>query len=577
MSNRAGGASRGEKIRNLIGVGILAAAFLWSAVHMVHLAFGPGSAVSTSQKRVVRFAHWQLEGGLVEALNDAARLYEKLHPDVRVEQIPIPERAYPQWVRTQLIGRTAPDLIESQGWENLIVRYFVPITDIIEKPNPYHSKEWEQRLVALLGDEYKSGPDTVNLEGVPWRDTYIDGMQGGYMQTLQDFYGMPLSVFTIRCYANRDLLKKAAGTTEPPQDLETFFKICQDIQAYAQKNNLKLVPIAGSKYTESVFRGKYWGMAIWDLLDKMDLNEDGWVDSGEQLMAFMGSGVDMMTDPNIRAGHEAIFDISRYFNPGFMAAERDQSVFLFAQGNAAMIATGTWDAGSLYKQVGGDFEILVFDFPIPRPNNPKFGPYIRYRLTEAGTKAGFPMAMTKFSEDPDLTVDFMHFLSSQKVNEWLNRRFRWFPATRGARTDAMLQAFEPKMEGVYKLFDLYLTGQTQLRYEQMYGDYISAAQAAPDHYERFIRQYWAAYRSDVFADFERNWANSYSVATQTEKALAHARTRAVRRGLTPEIQRNLSALALGQVRRMHGRAMDWYRYQMAKQAYENRSSPGAGP
>ncbi len=573
-------ADRRDRVRNLVGIAILVGAFLWAVVHVAWLTFRTtGKTPMGEGKRVVRFVHWQIEGGIVDALDEACRMYEAVHPDVDVQQIAVPERAYYQWVRTQLVGHTAPDLIEYYpGEDNLFVRYFVPVTQTADKPNPYHEKAWIARIEQVLQERQGETPHPkpLDLEGVPWRETFVDGMLGGYSAGLQDQYGMPLSIFTIRCYANKQLLEKAAGTTQPPEHLDAFFRICEDIQAYARRNRLKLVPIAGSKYTDNVFRGRYIDMAKWGLLDVLDLNGDSWVDNSELLDAVFSGRLDFATDPHVRAGHEMMFRISRYFNPGFMAAERDQSVFLFAQGNAAMIATGTWDAGSLYQQVAGDFDILVFDFPIARPDNPEYGPFFQHRLSEAGTRTGFPFNLTKFSQHPDVAVDFMHFLTCRPVNEWLNKRFRWFPATRGAETDDLLRAFEPKMQGIWNIFNMWIGTQTQLRYDQLYGGFISNTSPTPVHYQRFIDKYAAQFKKEAFGDFERAWKDAYAAIVQTEQGLTQIRARAMRQGLTPGLERSLMEQAFGQIRRLEGRAVESWRYRPIKEQYGPEAEPDAG-
>jgi raffinose/stachyose/melibiose transport system substrate-binding protein len=48
----------------------------------------------------IRFSHWQLESGVREAFDVLARDYEELHPEVRIEQLPIPIRIYRQWTST---------------------------------------------------------------------------------------------------------------------------------------------------------------------------------------------------------------------------------------------------------------------------------------------------------------------------------------------------------------------------------------------------------------------------------------------------------------------------------------------
>jgi ABC-type glycerol-3-phosphate transport system substrate-binding protein len=590
---------RRSRFRNYLGLAILLGALGWATVHVAVHSFGPESDTAlVAGKKVIRFCHWQLEGRCVEALNEACREYERLQRargnDVAVQQIEVPERAYNQWVRTQLIGRTAPDLIELRWGGSLIVRYFVPLTEIVERPNPYNSDP--------------NFCDDPNLAGRPWREAYIDDMRGGWIDELRDYYSMPLSVFTIRIYANKDLLEEAAGSAEPPRDLGAFFEMCEKIRIYARQkrkedSSFRLVPIAGSDYTANVFTGRYWGMTTWGLLDQFDENCDGWVGNEERIEAILTGRLDLTTDPYIRAGHQVVYDISRYFNPGFMAARRDESVFLFSQGNAALIATGSWDAGSLWRQVAGDFEITIFDFPIPKPGQ-KYGQFIRYRPSEAGIRAGFPMGLVRFSKHKDLAIDFMHFLTSQKINEKLNRKFRWFPAVRGAKPDPILEGFRPKVEGTYNVLDLHLgSGDVLLRYDQKYKEYISAvdpqegdyeeflaasrgsrkgfvkrygalgrkflddhggdpkrcsfAQYVRDwrdnHHKQFIQAFLGDFREHVLDDLHRLWVSSYHAMLQTEGSLAEARAKAMRHGLGPVTQRNIVSLIFGQAGRIESR------------------------
>lgn len=560
------------RIRNMAGLALFLIAFAASAAYVFYQSFIVDEADIAGGRKTIRFAHWQLEGSTVEAMNWAADEYMKLHPDVYVQQIPIPEPGYRQWVRTQLIGRMALDLIENTFSANMVVRYFLPISDVAERPNPYNK-----------GTE---------LENVPWRETYIDGMKGGWIPSLQEYYTMPLSVFTIRIYANEDLLEEVSGgPVRQPRTLQELFDLCEKVKAYARRTGRRVVPLAGSDYTADVFRYRYWAMSTWGLLDVLDTNLDGSVSLIEQYEAVMDGAVDLRTDPHIRAAYQVLFELSRYFNPGFMSAKRDQSTFLFAQGNAAMVATGTWDAGSLYKQVEGDFRIVVFDFPIADPKNPKYGKYIRYRMTEAGVKAGFPFALSRQSKNRALAIDFMQFLSSRKkvlvngklvgMNEELNRRFRWFPATVGARPDKILKPFTPKVEGIYRVFEDSFGPDTKLCMETSYKAYVGedepseaeyAAYMAKTgrspgdytyrqyiedwrnrHWRKFINKYAANIERDAPADMRKAVRDSYMSIVQSETSLASARNRAVRAGLTadPEgdVRRNLKALIFGQARR----------------------------
>ncbi len=590
---------RGNRLKNAVGLAILIGAFLWSVVHVTYQAFWvAGEETLTGNKAILRFAHWQLEGGIIKALDNACRLYEELHPNVEVQQIGVPERGYPQWVRTQLIGRTAPDLLEVWGpgnrtWDNLIVRYYVPITERIDEPNPYNAREMDARLVEMLGGDPAEVPDLGVHDGVPWRQTFIDHMEGGWYDRLQDYYGMPQSIFTIRIFANRDLLDAAAhdllwneeaGRLEGPKDLGTFFALCDRLKAYGEEQGETVLPIAGSDYVATIFKGRYWTMATWDLLDEQDVDLNAEVSAGERFLALATGRINLASDPNIEGAHKLLYRISEQFNPGFMSAKREDSVFMFAQQRAAMMATGSWEAGTLQEQVKGLFEIMVFDFPIPAPGQ-AYSDIIRHRISEAGTRAGFPMAITKFCRQRDLAVDFMHFLTSRRVNEWTNAQFHWFPSVRGASLDPILEAFRPNVEGIYQAFEPHMGSDSKLSYDQQYQGFISKnppAEADRDawlgaHYKAFITGYARNLNKYLVPDFERQWKDTYSSAVQTEVQLAAARSRLLRFGPRPEIARNVLSLTYGQSKRTQGRAVDWALFEKGRQALERRREEGALP
>ena len=53
------------------------------------------------QDVTIRFAHFELEVGVREALDSLARTYEREHPHVNVEQIVVPQQFYKQWIRSR--------------------------------------------------------------------------------------------------------------------------------------------------------------------------------------------------------------------------------------------------------------------------------------------------------------------------------------------------------------------------------------------------------------------------------------------------------------------------------------------
>ncbi|MBN1865423.1 MAG: extracellular solute-binding protein [Victivallales bacterium] len=300
-------------------------------------------------KTVIRIAHWQIEAGITDALDRMIELYEAKHPNVKVIQLPVPERAYGQWAVTQLIGRTAPELIELGMFDvkAYLGRFFVPITAEVSAPNPYNAENPE-------------------LKDVPWKDTFTDGLQNCYIPELLDYYAVGFSQFTVRLYYNKTLFKRILGTDEPPENLAQFFSYCDRIQEYVKQRNeeienynqrntpkktpLVIYPISSSKYQVSVFRSRYSSSLTADRCLELDTNYDGNVSEIERLAAIM-TGDLTFDDRKLRAGNEVVKDLTKYFNPGFMSAGREDAGFAFVQGRAAIITSGSWDAGSYIKQV----------------------------------------------------------------------------------------------------------------------------------------------------------------------------------------------------------------------------------
>lgn len=300
-------------------------------------------------KKVIRIAHWQLELGITDAFDRMAELYEKEHPEVKVIQLPVPEKAYGQWTVTQLIGRTAPDLIELGFFDvkNYLGRFFVPITAEVCAPNPYNA-------------------DNPELKDVPWKETFTDGLQNCYYPELLDYYAVGLSQFTVRLFYNKTLFKRILGTEEPPQDLGQLIEYSEKIQEYVNQRNenveiynrkhspkkspIVIYPISSSKYQVSLFRYRYASSLSADRCLDLDKNYDGAISDDERLAALL-NGELKFEDAKYKAGMEIVKSLSKYFNPGFMSTGREDAGFAFVQGRAAMITSGSWDASSYIKKI----------------------------------------------------------------------------------------------------------------------------------------------------------------------------------------------------------------------------------
>jgi raffinose/stachyose/melibiose transport system substrate-binding protein len=427
---------------------------------------------------------------------------------VRIVQDAIPEGTYGQWLTTQLMGGTAPDIIEcGLGVPyNVLVgyysRYFRPMTPYVNQLNPYNA-----------GTVYSN---------TAWRATYKDAMRGSYIEEIQEFMTVPLSQFGVRIFYNRNLLKKLTGLETPPSNFQQFMKVCDQIKSQrCPVNDQFYTPIASSAYNFGMWDGFMADPMTYSLVRKADFGRDGAVDNFEMLTAVLTGRIDFKMRP-YRARFDMVSRLTANFQPGFTGLGRDEAVFLFAQERAVFLTTGTWDQGALREQARGVFEVGVMDFPIPTKDDPEFGDVIEGPVYERPV-GGFPFAITRNCKYPEIALDFLMFLGSLQGNERLNQLIGWIPSITGAKLNEDLKAFEPHLQGVFGASQFTLGGETITKWSQVY-DLYKVGQCTMD---KMLDDFGAFYRQkgpEEYAEMVRNQRRSLAV---DEQFVAGMRARAL--------------------------------------------------
>ena len=441
--------TRKDVIGNVLALTLLLTSFfvsLWYIHNRKKVEYDPS-------KIHLRISHWQLELGYREALDEIIKDYEKLHPNVRIHQLPISEQFYGQVINTNLVGGTAPDLMEMgfskmAAQDQYLARFYEPMSNYVSRPNPYNK-----------GTE---------LEGVAWKDTFIDGMRTWYKESLQEYFGVPNSMFTIRMFYNKDLFKKILGTDEKPKTYGEFIRKLKKIKEYSRKHHLDIVPIAASKYDINTIFQRFQVGFYANYEDALDLNRDGII-SGLELYLGLREGKIHWDDPINKAYFELVHEIAQYCQKGFIAVGREQRMFLFVQGKAGMMASGSWDAESIFRQA--KFRVGICDFPIPAKNE-KYGKYILGKLSEAGTGTGAGYGICRYSKHKDIAIDFLRFLTSKNENQKFNRIVNWIPAVIGAKPRESLKEFMPDPKGFTTRMSWYWPGYTYDVYMGALAQYI---------------------------------------------------------------------------------------------------------
>jgi ABC-type glycerol-3-phosphate transport system substrate-binding protein len=461
---------------------VIFAVFCWAVVTIVIRR----SEATPSNVVTIRLAHWQLEAGVRDGLAEAAAEYERLHPDVRIVQEAIPEATYGQWMSTQLMGGTAPDIVQAGMVEGHLMtafftRYFVPLSRYITRPNPYNA-----------------GTD---LEKVPLIRTFKDGMRRSFIDETQEFMTVPLALTGVRLFYNKPLLKKLTGLDEAPTDYRAFLEVCERIRAQRQPNGQPYVAIAGSRFHYSRWDESLIKPLTYLAAREIDFNRDGRFSKEEMFLGF-ASGKISFANPAYKASFKMVREITDEFPSGWSGLTRDEALFNFAQQKAVFLATGTYEAEGIREQAAGKFDLGLMDFPLPAKSDPEFGAIVQGPRYE-NPEGSMPMAVTRTSKHPEVAVDFLLFLASREENEKFNKRLKWIPIVIGAKIDPYIKPFEPTLEGVFPAFDPTIGGESFIKWSQLFSLY-QINQISYDDMAAEFTQFFTTQGLEDFREFLRN-------------------------------------------------------------------------
>lgn len=405
------------------GLIVLTAAYLAA----VGLILQRTSEERTDDRITIRLSQWQLEGTVRDAIDAIIARYEELNPHVRVEHIAVPDSVYLPWVQTQLVGGTAPDLVEYVWvWPN-IPRFFQPIDDAVVEPNPYN----------------RGTP----LEGVPWRDTNVDGMTNpdSYVRALNRHYGITITSHVPRLVYNRDLLRRITGGEEPPATYREFRALCSRVEAYAREHGLELVPLATSKDSYPFLMFSIMGHATNRLAERLDWRRRLRVTDAEAALDYL-RGDWNYTSPEIMAGLRQLREFGEVSTPGFLQRNRDSALTDFVNERALMAVVPSWDASSLRQMA--PFALGAFRYPYPREDDPEYGAYTAGPFSEGQVQTGMAFYVNRRTKHRAQALDFLRFLTSVEGSRMFTEISHWQPATVGVEPSDFAAQFAQVTEGI---------------------------------------------------------------------------------------------------------------------------------
>jgi len=365
----------------------------------------------------------------VTAMDTVVNAWMDMHPGVTMELINAPTGDYHDWIVTQLIGGTGPDIF----W-----RWLGTLNDHADKGQVVILNDWLDM----------KNPYTPN-DSRSWKDQFKAPYQTSFSPK-GNWGGVPLDLVSTGLYVNVDMLKEAGVDFDSWIDKEIGSpkSWASFIEGLGQVKDAGFSAIhPGPGVTD-----QWWIYGIltdqlmytWrDTMDKLNYHEltpmefqETMISQEEVNMRYWCEDWNPWEEESTREEFRIVQEWTDYFPEGW-SAEGVAPLDLFLQGELAMYWDGTWQVGTIMQDERRAFEFASFWLPpvtkettpvvADPPNLPiGVGGYgsITYGINHKVEKDG----------NVDLCVDFLQYLTTpENIELVVNEVPKFIPSHKDAK------------------------------------------------------------------------------------------------------------------------------------------------
>lgn len=292
----------------------------------------------------------------VTAIDDVANEWMELHPGVTLEFIQGPATDYHDWIVTQLIGGTGPDIF----W-----RWLGSLNDHADKGQ-----------VVILNDYLDMKNKYMPDDPRPWKEHF----KAPYQTTFSpkgNWGGVPLDLVSTGMYVNVDMLREAGIEFDEwidpeigsPKSWASFIEGLKQIQDAGFR---ACHPGPGVSDQWWIY-GVLTDQLAWQWKETMDtLNyheltpvefQKGIVSQEEVNQRFWCEDWNPWQEQAIRDEFTIVNEWASFFPDGWSAEDLGQPYDLFSTGELCMYWDGTWQVGRLMQDDRRGFEFKSFWLP----------------------------------------------------------------------------------------------------------------------------------------------------------------------------------------------------------------------
>jgi len=364
--------------------------------------------------------------------DDVAREWEALNPGMRIryQQTVNPGTSEGEWLKTQLIGGVAPEIITQNAevtWMDVDKGWYVPLDDYLEQPNPYipGNERWIDSF---------TNQALVNAKRAP------DGK----------LYCVPIDIVETGLFYNKTLLN-SMGIMKLPETWAEMLEVFQTIQ---QESNI-------TPFTADLNLASDWGkdilfeMLYHDILPHMDL-----IESSPEAQEYLGhylepreagflfsKGFFTSRDPRWRLMNEMLFEWRQYWA---RELKNSDPIRMFLTQRLAMYWSGSWFIRRMATDPYVNFEWGIMYIPKLTQETTKYA-----SGTEATVIGGAAIQLhitnsALIKENLEACVDFLMWLSApQNIERLASESLVYIPNIKGAEIDDRLEPFNEIFERRY--------------------------------------------------------------------------------------------------------------------------------
>lgn len=269
--------------------------------------------------------------------------------------------------------------------------------------------------------------------------------------------GYPASRDVVRMFCNKDLFEKAG--IEIPVTWSELMKSCKEFQE--------------KEITPLMFPAKDEKSPVWqwlvnylcsqmegNLADSLDETEDRYVELAEACKGADKGELDY-TQPQIKAAFQCLKDLYDFSAGNDLNYE--EALEAFTQGETAMLFASGEDA----KKLKGKFFCKAVAFPAVTEETSEYASGQKLMAGGGGTDFyGISSALTDQKERLEAAVDFVQYMTSEKVQEKMASEAGSLPSAKDAELPDFLQDFRVAEE---PLRMAYFTGLDEKNQEEIWG------------------------------------------------------------------------------------------------------------